>query len=204
MDKRGVPPRSECDKHGWPFYQTSAAASSAYQSLYSNRDGLRDSYAGFWRRVATEFADEPACLAYELMNEPGAVRGRRPDLPCAPRCVVTLGTGGCRATRSRTHCCTFPAWRTTSTSGPSSRRRTSRSERWTTGTWCGLPDRPASLRACIALVPRHRAPDRYGFAVLLRRRDVGRPVCRIHGGARRHHVQRSQCARVSLLPHHQL
>ncbi len=58
--------------HTGGTYQVSYASSSAYQNLYDNHDGLRDSFAAFWRKVATELLPFPNILAFELLNEPFA------------------------------------------------------------------------------------------------------------------------------------
>lgn len=46
--------------------------------------GLMDDYAEAWRRLAERFADEPAVLGYDLMNEPfgGSLQG--PDFEAGP------------------------------------------------------------------------------------------------------------------------
>lgn len=69
-DSNGIPSQQDCANFEWGIYQLSIAAANAYQNLYSNVNGLRDSMADFWRLVATEFSGYPNVLGYELMNEP--------------------------------------------------------------------------------------------------------------------------------------
>ena len=40
--KDGVPTPAECNKHAWASYYPSDAASTAFQNIYSNVDGLLD------------------------------------------------------------------------------------------------------------------------------------------------------------------
>merc|ERR1712215_384721 len=62
----------------WPMYNTSGYStwacgyftqeiSNNFQQLYKQH---REEFANFWREVALRFKDDPAILAYELMNEP--------------------------------------------------------------------------------------------------------------------------------------
>lgn len=53
-------------------YYVTAAEGSAWQALYKNTDGLRDSWAQYWALLAGLWKDEPTVLGYELINEPFA------------------------------------------------------------------------------------------------------------------------------------
>jgi len=58
-------------------YVTSPAVQMALDNFYANKEGpggvgLQDRYAGAWRFIAAHFADEPAVVGYDLMNEPFA------------------------------------------------------------------------------------------------------------------------------------
>lgn len=58
-------------------YVTSPAVQTAMDNFYANKEGpggvgLQDRYAGAWRFIASHFADEPAVIGYDLMNEPFA------------------------------------------------------------------------------------------------------------------------------------
>ncbi|KAL5463688.1 hypothetical protein EMCRGX_G032612 [Ephydatia muelleri] len=68
----GYPYPEDCAKYSWSDYQVTQAGSAAYQALYNNTDGLRDSWATFWAHAAQQFADNPFILGYELINEPFA------------------------------------------------------------------------------------------------------------------------------------
>lgn len=71
LSVNGVPTPEECASEGWASYYFTRATGSAFQNLYDNNFGLRDSWAAFWENVALTFADSgSAILGYELMNEP--------------------------------------------------------------------------------------------------------------------------------------
>jgi len=38
--------------------------------IYDNHNQLRDKFANYWAKVASEFADNPYVLGFELLNEP--------------------------------------------------------------------------------------------------------------------------------------
>jgi hypothetical protein len=61
------PPTSTCNS-----YYVTAAEGSAWQALYNNTDGLRDSWAQYWALLAGLWKGEPTVLGYELINEPFA------------------------------------------------------------------------------------------------------------------------------------
>lgn len=69
----GVPSKADCLSKDWAGYYFTEAAGSAFQNLYNNAFGLRDSFANFWAIVAKKMAPlGSAVLGYELMNEPWA------------------------------------------------------------------------------------------------------------------------------------
>jgi len=68
----GFPTRQDCNQFNWPSYYSTYAASSAFESLYTNENGVLDAWAGFWSTVATRFRSLPSVLGYELINEPWA------------------------------------------------------------------------------------------------------------------------------------
>lgn len=69
----GVPTPEECALQSWSSYYFTQATGSAFQNLYDNNYGLRDSWASFWENVALVFGNSGAAvLGYELMNEPWA------------------------------------------------------------------------------------------------------------------------------------
>eukprot|EP01137_Pigoraptor_chileana_P025399 Opistho-2@94840 len=69
-DASGIPAIADCLKHNFGLYYVSEEASSAYQAIYDNVDGLADAMADYWRVLARAFANRGAVLAYELWNEP--------------------------------------------------------------------------------------------------------------------------------------
>jgi hypothetical protein len=69
-----VPARPECDsinRNHWIFYYVTFSESAAFGQLYGNAT-VRAAFARFWAHVAQRFADNPAVIGYELMNEPFA------------------------------------------------------------------------------------------------------------------------------------
>lgn len=68
----GYPTKEDCAKHNWASYQLTEAVGVAYQNLYNNTNGLRDSFARFWATVAENFANNPYIIGYDIMNEPWA------------------------------------------------------------------------------------------------------------------------------------
>ena len=67
-----IPSQADCLKKNWPSYYAAQATSSAFQRLYDNHNGLRDSFADYWGKLAKEFMDIPGIIGFELMNEPWA------------------------------------------------------------------------------------------------------------------------------------
>jgi len=68
----GVPTRQDCEKIAWSRYYFAEAASTAFQALYDNKDGLLDAWAAMWSTVVTAFKGESHILGVELINEPWA------------------------------------------------------------------------------------------------------------------------------------
>eukprot|EP00698_Gefionella_okellyi_P018391 TRINITY_DN5504_c0_g1_i1.p1 TRINITY_DN5504_c0_g1~~TRINITY_DN5504_c0_g1_i1.p1 ORF type:complete len:535 (-),score=129.34 TRINITY_DN5504_c0_g1_i1:62-1612(-) len=66
------PSAADCNKHSWASYYSTSAASTSFQNIYSNTDGIGDAFSNFWLKVATEFHNRSSVIAYELMNEPWA------------------------------------------------------------------------------------------------------------------------------------
>lgn len=66
----GLPLLEDCLKHPfWEYYFTHAS-NEAFQNLYDNKDGIADSFAAFWGKVASHFKDNNGVIGYELLNEP--------------------------------------------------------------------------------------------------------------------------------------
>jgi endoglycosylceramidase len=56
----------------WPLYQLTVEGARAYQNLYDNHNGLRDSWAAYWGVMASNFSHFDNLFGYDLMNEPFA------------------------------------------------------------------------------------------------------------------------------------
>ncbi|HEU4363103.1 MAG TPA: cellulase family glycosylhydrolase [Mycobacterium sp.] len=58
---------------GFPYnYLLNPAQNHAWDTFWSNADGLENQYAQTWEYVANYFKDNPAVAGYEIMNEPWA------------------------------------------------------------------------------------------------------------------------------------
>lgn len=68
----GFPTRQACGLHDWPSYEFAQACSRAYMDLYTNVNGVRDSWGDMWAFVAQQFRGQPEVLGLELINEPWA------------------------------------------------------------------------------------------------------------------------------------
>jgi hypothetical protein len=69
VSDNNIPSPIDCTKHLWSDYYYADSVGIAFQNIYDNYDGLRDSFGNFWRHLASEFASYPNILGYELMNE---------------------------------------------------------------------------------------------------------------------------------------
>ncbi|ORY38606.1 glycoside hydrolase [Rhizoclosmatium globosum] len=69
-DDNGIPSREDCEKKAHPLYHGTQAVSEAYQRLYDNYDGLRDSFIAYWQLVGKTFLPFKNILGYDLINEP--------------------------------------------------------------------------------------------------------------------------------------
>lgn len=43
---------------------------NAFDALYNNEEGLQDKFVASWARVAKQFANNPAVLGFDPLNEP--------------------------------------------------------------------------------------------------------------------------------------
>ena len=71
-DAQNIPSPEYCSKHDWGTYQFTLSAALGYEHLYTNVNGLRDSFSGFWRAVAERMKGAENVLAFEILNEPFA------------------------------------------------------------------------------------------------------------------------------------
>ncbi|KAJ3118046.1 hypothetical protein HDU96_004285 [Phlyctochytrium bullatum] len=72
VDANGVPSPADCARKFWSDYHLSHDVGSAYQRIYDNHDGLRDSFVNYWKVVADTMKGFTNILGYDLMNEPWA------------------------------------------------------------------------------------------------------------------------------------
>ncbi|KAG0226808.1 hypothetical protein BGW42_003347 [Actinomortierella wolfii] len=69
-DANGVPADSDCNSIDWSLSYLTYAVGNAFGRLYNNYDGLGDSWANYWKKLAETFVDMPGVQGYDLMNEP--------------------------------------------------------------------------------------------------------------------------------------
>lgn len=69
-DEDGLPLVSECLKHSFEDMYTAPEVASAFDALYTNKDGLQDKMFAFWTEVATRFSTNPNIIGYDILNEP--------------------------------------------------------------------------------------------------------------------------------------
>ena len=50
--------------------ELSPATAKAFENFWHNKNGIQDNLINVWKRLAVEFADEPAVAGYDLINEP--------------------------------------------------------------------------------------------------------------------------------------
>jgi endoglycosylceramidase len=71
-------PEWACQDGGVPYAQWDTwylnylqpAVIAAFNRFWHNTDGMQDSYIALWTYLAERYADEPAVVGYDLMNEP--------------------------------------------------------------------------------------------------------------------------------------
>jgi endoglycosylceramidase len=70
QDENQIPRAADCSAISWGEYYFAKATARAYQNFYQNRDGIRDHFVGYWKRLAMEFKSVEHVIGYEIMNEP--------------------------------------------------------------------------------------------------------------------------------------
>jgi endoglycosylceramidase len=65
---RDRPTRADC--RIWNVHYFTPWVLDSFNRLYENQDGVRDSYAAFFKMLAERYKDEPAVIGFEPMNEP--------------------------------------------------------------------------------------------------------------------------------------
>lgn len=70
-DDNGIPdPWDQCWQIGanWFLSYFSVATSDAFGKFYANYDGLLDSFALYWAKIAQEFKNHKSVMGYNLLN----------------------------------------------------------------------------------------------------------------------------------------
>jgi len=70
MDENGDPLITDCQKKNFVSYYPSLESINGFDALYNNVDGLQDKFVASWARVAKEFANNPAVVGFDPLNEP--------------------------------------------------------------------------------------------------------------------------------------
>ncbi len=69
VDERGIPfPYEQCNTIEWFLSYLNVAVGDAYGKIYSNFDGLADSFCNYWERLASEYGHYESVMGYDLMN----------------------------------------------------------------------------------------------------------------------------------------
>ncbi|KAH7245032.1 putative cellulase [Fusarium tricinctum] len=72
-DSNGFPsPESQCGSIDWSLSYLSVAVGNAFGRLYNNFDGLGDTFAAYWKKLASEYVETTNIVGYNLLNEPWA------------------------------------------------------------------------------------------------------------------------------------
>ncbi|CAF3794333.1 unnamed protein product [Adineta steineri] len=66
----GYPTLEACLARPFFQYYITQAVMDGFHMLYTNKHGVLDSFASFWRTIASTFANRSSVLGYELLNEP--------------------------------------------------------------------------------------------------------------------------------------
>lgn len=70
MDANGIPSESDCNSLDWSLSYLTVAVGNAFGRLYNNNNGLSDSFASYWKKLAQEYVGTNNILGYNLLNEP--------------------------------------------------------------------------------------------------------------------------------------
>lgn len=69
-DENGWPLVKECNKLGFWKYYTLAETLDIFDSLYTNKHGLQDSFVNFWDVVSKRLSNNKYVVGYDPLNEP--------------------------------------------------------------------------------------------------------------------------------------
>ena len=66
----GYPTKESCLKNEFGTYYATYQVEDAYQNLWTNWNGVGDSFGDMWAYIASNFKDYENVIGYELLNEP--------------------------------------------------------------------------------------------------------------------------------------
>ncbi|KAF3902258.1 hypothetical protein AA313_de0207003 [Arthrobotrys entomopaga] len=70
VNSQGIPSDADCNSIDWATSYLDYAVGNAFGRLYNNYDNLGDSWAAYWKTLATNYGKFDGVMGYDLMNEP--------------------------------------------------------------------------------------------------------------------------------------
>ena len=70
FDENDDPIITDCQKNLFGLYYTTKESFSAFDALFSNKDGLQDKFIAYWDHTSARFAKNPYVVGYDPFNEP--------------------------------------------------------------------------------------------------------------------------------------
>lgn len=70
VDSQGIPSDADCNSIDWALSYLTTAVGNAFGRFYNNYDNLGDSFASYWKKLATQYVGTRNILGYNLLNEP--------------------------------------------------------------------------------------------------------------------------------------
>ena len=69
-DANGDPLIADCQKISFYKYYETSNSIVAFESLYKNKDNLRDKFIAYWDKTSARFANNPYVTGFDPLNEP--------------------------------------------------------------------------------------------------------------------------------------
>jgi hypothetical protein len=69
-DANGDPLITDCQKTSFYKYYETSNSIVAFESLYKNKDNLRDKFIAYWDKTSARFANNPYVTGFDPLNEP--------------------------------------------------------------------------------------------------------------------------------------
>ena len=69
-DENGNPLIEDCVKNNFAVYYSSPEVNSAFDNLYTNKDGLQDKFINYWDAVSNYYKSNKYVVGYDPLNEP--------------------------------------------------------------------------------------------------------------------------------------